>query len=104
MMVDGTMFNGPAELRRALLERGDAFLGAITEQLMAYASGGTRAVNQLTPSSRMPAVRAALREAEAQKVFLVLAHRRYREGSIEPAITFCFAGLRGKGRFSTPSW
>jgi len=66
MMVDGTTFNGPAELRRALLERGDAFLSAMTEQLMAYASGGTRAVNQLTPSSRMPAVRAALREAEAR--------------------------------------
>ena len=66
MMVDGTTFNGPAELRRALLERGDAFLSAITEQLMAYAFGGTKAVNQFTPSSRMPAVRAALREAAAE--------------------------------------
>lgn len=66
MMVDGTTFNGPAELRRALLKRGDAFLSAITEQLMAYASGGTTAVNQFTPSSRMPAVRAAVREAEGQ--------------------------------------
>ncbi len=66
MMVDGTTFNGSADLRGALLERGDAFLNAITEQLMAYASAGTKAVNQFTPSSRMPAVRIALREAEAE--------------------------------------
>jgi uncharacterized protein DUF1592/uncharacterized protein DUF1588/uncharacterized protein DUF1585 len=62
-MVDGTTFNGPLELRRALLERGDAFLSVITEKLMAYAIGGTTAIDRFTPSSRMPVVRAALSQA-----------------------------------------
>jgi hypothetical protein len=66
IMVDGTTFNGPVELRRALLERGDAFLSTMTERLMAYAVGGETATNRRTPASRMPAVRAALREAGAQ--------------------------------------
>jgi Protein of unknown function (DUF1592)/Protein of unknown function (DUF1588)/Protein of unknown function (DUF1585)/Cytochrome C oxidase, cbb3-type, subunit III len=65
-MVDGTTFNGPVELRRALLERRDAFLSTMTERLMAYCIGGKTAINQPTPASRMPAVRAALREAEAR--------------------------------------
>lgn len=65
-MVDGTTFNGPEELRRALLERRDAFLSTITERLMAYAISGKTAINERTPASRMPAVRAALREAEAE--------------------------------------
>jgi hypothetical protein len=65
-MVDGTTFNGPVELRRALLERRDAFLSTMAERLMAYCIGGKTAINQPTPASRMPAVRAALREAEAQ--------------------------------------
>jgi hypothetical protein len=65
-MVDGTTFNGPAALRRALLERRDAFYSTLAERLMAFSIGGTSAVTQFTPSSRMPAVRAALREAAAQ--------------------------------------
>jgi hypothetical protein len=64
-MVDGTTFNGPVELRRALLERRDAFLSTMAEKLMAYSIGGKTAANAPTPASRMPAVRAALREAEA---------------------------------------
>ncbi len=63
-LVDGTPFNGPVELRQRLLERRDAFLGALTEKLMAYAIGGKAAMAESTPASRMPAVRAALREAE----------------------------------------
>jgi mono/diheme cytochrome c family protein len=65
-MVDGTTFNGPVELRRALLEHRDAFLNTMTENLMAYAIGGTPAMNKRTPAPRMPAIRSALREAEAQ--------------------------------------
>jgi hypothetical protein len=65
-MVDGTTFNGPVELRQALLERRDAYLSAMTERLLAYSIGGKTAVDKGTPESRMPAVRAALREAEAQ--------------------------------------
>jgi hypothetical protein len=65
-MVDGTTFNGPVELRRALLERRDAFLSTMMERLLAYSIGGKIAVSNATPASRMPAVRSALREAEAQ--------------------------------------
>jgi hypothetical protein len=65
-MVDGTAFNGPAELRRALLERRDAFLNTMTERLLAYSMDGKTAVNKRTPAPRMPAVRTVLREAEAQ--------------------------------------
>ncbi len=65
-MVDGTTFNGPVELRRALLERRDAFLNVMTERLLAYSIDGKTAMNKGTPASRMPAVRAALREAEDQ--------------------------------------
>jgi hypothetical protein len=63
-MVDGTTFNGPVELRRALLARQDAFLNVLTERLMAYSIDGTTAALP-TPASRMPAVRAALRAAAA---------------------------------------
>jgi len=38
-MVDGTRLEGPADLRRALLARSDAFVTAITERLMTYALG-----------------------------------------------------------------
>lgn len=65
-MVDGTTFNGPAELRRALLERRDAFLTTITERLMAYSVAGPSAISLPPDGTRMPAVRAALREAETQ--------------------------------------
>jgi hypothetical protein len=50
----------------ALLEHRDAFLNTITERLMAYSIGGKTAVNERTPAWRMAAVRAALRESEAQ--------------------------------------
>lgn len=65
VMVDGTTFNGPVELRRALVAREDAFLNTLTERLMAYCIDGTTAAIP-TPASRMPAVRAALREAARQ--------------------------------------
>jgi hypothetical protein len=65
-MVDGTTFNGPVELRRALLARRDAFLNTMTERLLAYSIEGKQGIGKRTPALRMPAVRAALREAEAQ--------------------------------------
>jgi hypothetical protein len=65
-MVDGTTFNGPVELRRALLARRDAFLNTMTERLLAYSIDGKQGFSKRTPALRMPAVRAALREAEAQ--------------------------------------
>ena len=59
-MVDGTTFTGPVELRRALLERSDAFRTTVTERLLAYAVKGQHG----TAPEDMPAVRAVLREAE----------------------------------------
>lgn len=56
-MVDGTGFNGSVELRRALLERGDAFRTTVTERLLAYAVKG---------QPDMPTVRAVLRDAESK--------------------------------------
>jgi hypothetical protein len=64
-MVDGTTFNGPVELRRALLARSDAFLNTMTERLLAYSIDGKPGFSSRTPALRMPAVRAALRKAEA---------------------------------------
>jgi hypothetical protein len=65
-LVDGTTFKGPAELRRALLERSDAFLTTVTERLLAYAVDGKPAISRPTPPERMPAVRAVLREAASE--------------------------------------
>ena len=56
-MVDGTPFTGPVELRKALLERNDAFRNTITEKLLAYAVKG---------QPDMPTVRAVLRDAGAK--------------------------------------
>jgi len=63
-LADGTEFTGPAELRRVLLERRDAFLTTIAERLLAYAVAGKPGISRPTPAERMPAVRAVLREAE----------------------------------------
>jgi hypothetical protein len=38
-MTDGTPLASPADLRRALLSRSDAFVTALTERLMTYALG-----------------------------------------------------------------
>ena len=59
---DGTAFNGPAELRRALLERRDAYLNRMTERLLAYAlrrNPWLRGVGY----AEMPVVRSIVREA-----------------------------------------
>jgi mono/diheme cytochrome c family protein len=56
-MVDGTKLDGPASLRRALLDRSDMFVSVSTEKLMTYATG--RAV---TPYD-MPAIRKIIRDS-----------------------------------------
>ena len=63
-LVDGTEFTGPTELRRALLERRDAFFTTITERLLAYALAGKPGLSLPTPAERMPVVRSVLREAQ----------------------------------------
>ncbi|HVS15286.1 MAG TPA: DUF1592 domain-containing protein [Thermoanaerobaculia bacterium] len=59
-LYDGTPLAGPADLRRALLERADVVLATFTENLMAYALG------RRLGTGDMPAVRAIVRQAEAR--------------------------------------
>jgi hypothetical protein len=56
--VDGTRLSGALGLRKALLERSDAFVTTVVERLMTYALG--RPVSH----HDMPAVRAIVREAK----------------------------------------
>jgi hypothetical protein len=57
VLPDGTAVDGPAALRRALLERSDAFVTALTEKLMTYALG------RILTADDGPAVRAVVRAA-----------------------------------------
>ena len=63
-MVDGTVLNGPQELREALLARSDAFVSTFAEQLMTYAMG-----RELTAAD-MPVVRGVVRAAAAHDTTL----------------------------------
>jgi hypothetical protein len=58
-LADGSKVNGPAELRRALLSRSDAFMTTVTEKLLIYALG--RPVHDYD----MPLVRSIVRKAAA---------------------------------------
>jgi hypothetical protein len=58
-LADGTPLNGPADLRRAVLNRPEAFMTTATEKLYTYALG--RPVH----SSDMPTVRGIVRRAAA---------------------------------------
>jgi hypothetical protein len=55
--VDGTALDGPAALRRVLLERRELFVATVVEKLMTYALGRT------VDYYDMPAVRAVVRAA-----------------------------------------
>jgi len=57
-LFDGTMLNGPADLRDALLKRSDVVITHFTESLMAYALG------RRTEYYDMPTVRRIVRQAE----------------------------------------
>jgi mono/diheme cytochrome c family protein len=59
-LADGTALDGPASLRMALLDRGDAVASTATEKLLTYALG--RRVEYFD----MPAVRAIVRDAARQ--------------------------------------
>jgi hypothetical protein len=56
-LADGTALDGPATLRRALIDRSDAVATTATEKLLTYALG--RRVEHFD----MPAVRAVVRDA-----------------------------------------
>jgi hypothetical protein len=62
-LVDGTPLDGPSSLRKALLDRPEAFVGSMTEKLLMYGVG------RETKYYDMPVVRSVMREA---------AHDRYR--------------------------
>jgi hypothetical protein len=67
VLVDGTKFNGPAELRTVLLRRREQIVRTVTENLMTYALGrGIEYYDQ-------PSIRKIVREA---------APREYRWSSI----------------------
>jgi hypothetical protein len=56
-LPDGTKLNGPADLRRALLDRGDQFVAVVTDKLLTYALGrGVEYYDQ-------PAIRKIMRDA-----------------------------------------
>jgi hypothetical protein len=57
VLVDGTPLNSPADLRKALLSRSDAFVTASTEKLLTYGLGRGIDYND------MPAVRTIVRDA-----------------------------------------
>jgi hypothetical protein len=56
-LVDGTPLDGPASLRKALLDRPQAFVGALTEKLLMYGVG------RETKYYDLPVVRAIMRDA-----------------------------------------
>jgi hypothetical protein len=56
-LVDGTPIDGPSTLRKALLDRSDAFVGTLTDKLLMYGVG------RETKYYDMPTVRAIMREA-----------------------------------------
>jgi cytochrome c551/c552 len=58
-LADGTSIEGVADLRRALLDRSDAFMTTVTQKLMVYALGRPVSFRD------MPTVRAIVRRADA---------------------------------------
>ena len=56
-LVDGTTIDGPASLRKAMLDRSDVFVAAMTEKLMMYGVG------RETRYYDMPSVRAIMQDA-----------------------------------------
>jgi len=59
-LVDGTAVDGPVALRRALLERSDAFVTSLTEKLLTYALG------RILTTDDKPAVREIVAAAAAE--------------------------------------
>ena len=62
--IDGTRFNGPAELRAGLLKYRDAYYTGVTQQLLAYALNRKGRAGRVY-DYEMPAVRKIVRDASA---------------------------------------
>jgi mono/diheme cytochrome c family protein len=63
--VDGTRFNGPAELRAGLLKYSDAYYANVTQQLLAYALNRRGRAGRLY-DYEMPSVRTIVRSSAAK--------------------------------------
>lgn len=63
--IDGTRFEGPAELREGLLKYKDAYYSNVTQQLLAYALNRKGRAGRLY-DHEMPSVRAIVRSASAK--------------------------------------
>ena len=63
--IDGTRFNGPAELRAGLLKYSDAYYHSVTQQLLAHALNRKGRPGRLY-DYEMPSVRAIVRSAAAR--------------------------------------
>ena len=63
--IDGTRFNGPAELRAGLLKYSDAYYANVTQQLLAHALNRKGRTGRLY-DYEMPSVRAIVRSAAAK--------------------------------------
>jgi len=72
-LVDGTAFDGVAELRTALLQRPDAFRTLITERLLAYASGSRVDAVTQAPASSLARARRILRGIETPRWSSIIA-------------------------------
>ncbi len=60
-LVDGTLLDGPASLRKALLARPEAFVGTLTDKLLMYGVG------RETKYYDMPVVRAIMRDSAGDR-------------------------------------
>jgi len=63
-LMDGTRFNGPAELRAGLLKYREAYYTSVTQQLLAYALNRKGKAGRIY-DYEMPAVRKIVRDASA---------------------------------------
>jgi hypothetical protein len=75
VLTDGTVVDGPAALRAALLARSDAFVTALTEKLMTYALGRILTAND-KPDVRTVAAAAADSEYRFSAIVLGIANSR----------------------------
>jgi hypothetical protein len=87
-LVDGTVVNGPSDLRAALLKRSDQFVQTMTEKLMTYALGRT------VEYYDMPAIRKIVRDARRENykfsslVMGIIASPEFQSSRVEqPAQT-----------------
>jgi hypothetical protein len=86
-LVDGTIVSGPADLRKALLGRPEAFVGTLTEKLLMYAVG------RETKYYDMPVVRGVMRTAARSRyrfselVLGIVKSAPFQMSTAEPATT-----------------